>query len=328
MIGRRYWRSVVLVALLAASGLGWGLPAFAGADQAVTLQLKGEPGEEARYRTEVSVAIDMQAKDPSTGNVVFTMAPKLAIQALSLRRIDAVAPNGDLTVGGRLEAFTASFTVGDLSASLALAGPDLSPARFPRLPELPVRTVMSPRGALVSIAGLENLPIPPIPLGKDGKKLDLRAALPKLIAMFSRPTFPDHPVRPGESWQTEFTMDPQAIMEALGVPVPAQAADQMKALKTTFTITSTLTGFEMMGGVRTAVIRIDAPWQLSMPVGPPGGPALTESGHTTVVTNFDYTAGRTARDQTAVEFLMSVGSEGQEFVHMAMKTAATTNLVP
>jgi hypothetical protein len=327
MIGRWSWRLVVLVALLAASGLAWCAPAFAGADQAVTLQLKGKPGEEAQYRTEVSVALDVQAKDPSTGNVVFTVSPKLAVQALNLRKIEAVAPNGDLTMGGRLEAFEASFTLGDLRASLALAGPDGSPARFPRLPELPLRTVMSPRGALVSIAGLENLPIPPIPLGKGGAKLDLHTALPKLIAMFSRPAFPDHPVRPGESWQTEITVDPQAIVEALGVPVPPEAAEPMKAMKMNFTITSTLTGFEMMDGVRTAVVRVDAPWQFSMPTGPSGGATLTESGRTRVVTNFDYAAGRSVREQAAVEFQMSVGGEGKEFMHMTMQTAATTSLV-
>lgn len=323
----RRWVVVVLLVVSVAGGLLWSVPAFAGADQAVTIQFKGKPGDEARYRTDASAAIEVKVNDPSSGNVVFTMAPQFSAQVLSLQRVEAVAPNGDLTMGGHLDAFTFNFVLGDLSASLALAGPDCSPARFPRLPELPIRTVMSPRGAVVSITGLEAFPIPPIPLGKTGAKLDLRAALPKIISMFSVPSFPDHPVRPGESWQTQFVMDPQAIMEAIGVPVPPQAVDQMKAMKTTFTITSTLTGFEAVGGVQTAVIKSDVPWQLTIPAGP-GGPTIDESGHTTVVSNFDYTAGRKVREQVTSEFQMSAGGGGKEFMHMTMQLKASTNLVP
>jgi hypothetical protein len=153
-----------------------------------------------------------------------------------------------------------------------------------------------------------------------------------MVSQFALPTFPDRPVSVGDSWKAKMVVDPVQMTEALGVPMPPEAKQQMSAMKFPVEVTSTLVGFENLGGIDCAKIEVTAPWQLSMPMSAPQagqGKAVTlrESGTTKCTLWFDYAAGKTVRQLVDFSMDMSAGPESNPPVKMTMKGNGDTRLV-
>jgi len=312
---------VAAVVFLAITASVWAAP------RSVVLEFKGEPGQESRYGTTVEMAMDLEAMDPGSGMQVFSLAPRLTASAVTIGRVLEVAENGDVTMGGRVESFDFSLDVADLHARLAIVGPDGGPPQLIRLPELPIRGVVSKRGKVVAIEGLDALPIPPIP-GPEGGSINLPEMMSKMIEKFSQPVFPDRAISVGDTWEWEMTMDPVAMMEMMGTPMPPEAKKDLGAMSFPIKSTSTLVAFEEVNGVECAKIEAVAPWELSMPVGPQGagGMMLKESGSTVVTTWFDYAAGRKVRETTEMSMTMTMGAGPVTPVHMEMRLSGESEL--
>jgi hypothetical protein len=316
---RRGFAAVVMaIVLLVGASAVWAAP------NAVTLEMKGEPGQEMRYSTTFSMSFDLDVQDPESGEQVFSLAPRAAGSAVTVSRVAEVSGNGDLSLAGKVESFDFSLDVADLHARLAIIGPDGGAPQLIKLPEIPIRTVISKTGKLVAFQGLERLPIPPIP-GPAGQRIDLKGMMGRMVTEFSQPLFPDHPVSVGDTWEWEMVIEPLKMAEMMGTPMPPEAKEQMGALSIPIKNTSTLLGFEMLNGVECAKIEAVAPWELNMPAGP-GGMMLSESGTTTVLTWFDYAAGQKVKDSTQVEVSMTVGNGEATPVHMEMRMSAETEL--
>jgi len=316
---RRGFAAVVMaIVLLVGASAVWAAP------NAVTLEMKGEPGQELRYSTTFSMSFDLDVQNPESGEQVFSVAPRAAGSAVTVSRVAEVSENGDLSLAGRVESFDFSLDIADLHARLAIVGPDGGAPQLIKLPEIPLRTVISKAGKVVALEGLERIPIPPIPM-PDGRRIDFKGMMSKSIAEFSQPLFPDHPVSVGDTWSWEMVIEPLKMAEMMGTPLPPEAQEQMGALSIPIKSTSTLVGFEMLNGVECAKIEAVAPWELNMPAGPEGM-VLAESGTTTVVTWFDYAAGQKVKDSTQVEVTMTVGDGKVTPAHMEMRMSAETEL--
>lgn len=315
---RGFAAAVMATVLLVGASAVWAAP------DAVTLEMKGETGQELRYSTTFSMFLDLDVQDPESGKQVFSLAPRMTGSAVTISRVADVSENGDLSLAGRVESFDFSLDVADLHARLAIVGPDGGAPQLIKLPEIPLRTVMSKAGKLVAFEGLEKLPIPPIP-GPAGQSIDLKGMMTRMVSEFSQPLFPDHPVSVGDTWEWEMVIEPLKMAEMMGTPMPPEAKEQMGELSIPIKNTSTLVGFEMVNGVECAKIEAVAPWELNMPAGP-GGMVLSESGSTTVVTWFDYTAGMKVKDSTQVQVSMTMGNEQATPVRMEMRVSGETEL--
>jgi len=323
MSGRRTFALMVCLMAVVSAASVWAAPA------SVDLLFKGNPGDANRYVTTLDFAVDFQVQPPGGAGMAIALTPKFSGTFTAIEHIRGVAENGDLTVGAQIESFDATFDAADLHLRLAICGPNGGPPTLIKLPPLPIETVISKRGKPLAINGLEQLPIPPIP-GPDGKPLDLVGMINKMMSDFSQPLFPNRPVKLGDKWEWELVMDPMAMMENLGMPMPAEAKAGMPELKIPIKNTSTLVAFETVGGVECAKIEAVAPWQLEMPAGPPGsgGMVLKEQGKTLVTTWFDYAAGRKVRENVRVEVTMTVGDGKVTPVRMTMLGNGTTELKP
>ena len=82
-----------------------GASAVWAAPNAVTLEFKGEPGQEARYSTTFSMSMDLDVQNPETGEQVLSLAPRMGGSAVTVSRVAEVSENGDLTLAGRIESF-------------------------------------------------------------------------------------------------------------------------------------------------------------------------------------------------------------------------------
>jgi hypothetical protein len=122
--------------------------------------------------------------------------------------------------------------------------------------------------------------------------------------------------------------DPAQIMSAMGLPVPPEAKQQMERMRIPIRSTSTLVGFEEVGGIECAKIEALAPWQLDMPVPNPEGGSVTvrESGNTKVTTWFDYQAGHKVRETTQVTMDMTVTTGAVTPMKMSMRIQGETAL--
>lgn len=319
-----YRRNVLMICIMvvASTVIAWAAP------QSVDLALKGTPGDANKYLTTVDFTMDFQVAPPG-GGVSLSVTPRFAGAFATIEHVRAVAPSGDLTLGAQVESFDATFDAADLHLRLAICGPNGGPPTLIKLPPLPIETVITKRGKPVTFKGLDQLPIPPIP-GPDGKPLDLMGIINAMMSDFSQPLFPDRPVKVGDKWEWEMVMDPMAMLEKLGMPMPAEAKASMPDLKIPIKNTSTLVAFETVGGVECAKIEAVAPWQLEMPAGPPGsgGMVLKEQGKTSVTTWFDYAAGRKVKENVRVEVTMTVGDGKVTPVRMTMLGTGTTELKP
>jgi len=300
-----------------------------GAPQSVDLALKGTPGEANRYVDTVDFSMDFQVQPPGGAGLAIAVTPRFAGTFTTVQEVRGVAPNGDLSLGLQIESFDATLDAADLHVRLAICGPNGAPPTLIKLPPLPVEMVLSKRGKPVAISGLEQLPIPPIP-GPDGKPIDLVKIVGKFINQFSQPLYPDKLVGVGDKWEWQMVIDPVAMMESFGMPMPPEAAAQMSSFKIPIKNTSTLVGFETVGGVECARIEAVAPWQLEMPAGPPGQGSfvLKEQGKTLVTTWLDYAAGRMVKQNTRVEVTMTVSDGKTTPVSMTMTGTAVSELKP
>ncbi len=312
---------VAAVVILASAAAAWAAPS------AVTVELKGEPGQESRYATTLAADVDLVVKNPATGAEVFSLAPRLAGSMVTVQRVAEVAENGDLTLAGKVESFDFTLDVADLHARLAIVGPEGGPREVIKLPELPIRAVVGKRGNLVAIEGLEALPIPPLP-GPTGEKINLAEMIQRVVGEFSQPAYPEGPVAVGDSWSVEMVIEPLKMAEMMGTPMPPEAKEELGDLSFPMKVECTLVAFETVNGIACAKIRTEAPWELSMPMGPPeaGGMTLTERGTITGMTWFDYNAGRGVKETTEVEFTMTVGAGEVVPVRMEMHRAGETEL--
>ena len=110
--------------------------------------------------------------------------------------------------------------------------------------------------------------------------------------------------------------------------MPPEAMAELGEISFPMRIVSTLVALETVNGIECAKIRAEAPWELTMPVGPPeaGGMVLNESGATTVMTWFDYSAGRKVRETTEVAVTMRMGAGEVVPVQMEMRMSGETEL--
>jgi hypothetical protein len=321
--------------------------------ESVTLQLKGVPGSQLTYDSTMSFQMDMTMPNPADASKAFTISPSFSGSARTQTLVKKVADNGDMTCGTKVDSFIAIVDVADFHLQLGIYGGGargaagggqrragggasrrvargLVPAELLKLPELPVQTVMDKRGKLLEIQGLSGL-IPPIP-GPQGKKINIGDYITKVVGQFAQPMFPDKPVSVGDTWETKMVVDPGQMIDALGVPMPPEAKQQMAKMKFPIEMKSTLAGFEQVGGVECAKIEVIAPWQLDMPVSPPPGGqgepvALRESGTTKVTLWFDHVAGRTVKQVTEISMEMKVSSGPTVMSTMTMKGNGETSLV-
>jgi hypothetical protein len=335
-----------LVMLLVLAGLVLAASVALAQPEAVTLEFKGKPGTALVYNNTVNFQMELTMPNPGGGSEPLVLTPAIRGSARTQMLVKEVAENGDLTLGTKVDSFNGSVDVADFHLRLGLYGSagggqqggyrsgrdsrGLTPAELFKLPELPVQTVMDKHGKLLSIQGFERL-IPPIP-GPGGKPLDFGAYLKKLIDQFSVPAFPEGPVAVGEQWVTKLEVDPAQMVAALGVPLPPQAEQQMAAMKFPIAITSTLVGLEPVNGVECAKIEKASPWELTMPMSPPGGqgPSLTsvQSGKTMVTIWFDPVAGQVVRQTLDFSQEMKVAMGETPMVQMTMKGTAQNDLVP
>lgn len=316
------------VVMLATMGAMFLLAAAQAQPQTVLLEMKGEAGEKLQYSNTFGFAMDMHVWDPDSGQQIFSISPRITGDSVTINRITNVADNGDLTMSTQVQSFSVTLDVADLHAALSVQGPGGGPPQLIKLPPLPLQLVVSKRGKLVAIEGLESLPIPPIPQ-PGGGTLDIRGLISKALAQYSQPIFPAEPVRVGQSWTWEMVIEPAQMMESLGVTLPPEAKAGLGQVKIPIKSTSTLTGFEMVDGVECARIEQLAPWELTIPVGQgPAGQAMEvhEEGRTAVTTLFDYDAGRTVKQTTNVSFSMRVGTAQIAVVDMSMEVDADTEL--
>lgn len=306
---------VLLAAVVAA---GWAAP------ESVRLELKGTPGTASRYESKFNMTMDIAVPLAQESNLV--VSPRLEGRAITLERVTSVAENGDLTMGTQIESFDVKLDVADLHVQVAIQGPGGGPPQLIKLPALPIEMVISKRGKPVAITGLDKL-LPPIP-GPGGQKINLGELLDKAVKAFGQPLYPDKSVSVGESWEWKMMVDPAAIAEMLGAPMPAEAKEQLAHLKFPVQTTSTLVGFETINGVECAKIEAAAPWKLSMPMGPEQAesPALRESGRTQVTTWFDYQAGRRVKELVAVSMEMVAPTPAGAQAKVNLEMGADTEL--
>lgn len=314
---KRWFSAAVMAAVLVSAMAAWGAP--------VRLEFKGEPGQELRYETQFEGAMEFTMPAPG-GQGKLTVRPEVSGRATTINQVVSVAENGDLTMGGRIESFDVKLDVADLHARLAIEGPDGGPPQLIKLPALPIHTVVDKLGKPLAIEGLQGM-IPPIP-GPNGQKLDVAALIDKVMSKFAQPVLPDKPVSVGDTWGWEMVVDPLEMMEMMGIPMPEEAKEPLKSLRIPIRNTSKLVALEMMEGVECAKIEADAPWELNMPMGPPGqgAPELKEWGSTKVTTWFDHAAGRTVKEDVDVQVQMRAGEAGQELVTMEMRLNASSKL--
>ncbi len=315
-------RSVVVVSILLAlsAAVAWAAPA------AVDLAFQGHPGDVNKYVSTVDFAMDIQAAPPGSG-VALTVTPTLQGNLTTLQRVKGVADNGDLTLGMQVESFDFKLDAADFHLRLGIYGPEGSAPKLIKLPPLPIETTMSKRGKLVNVIGLEKLPLPPVP-GPDGKPMNLSKMIDAVLSDFSQPMFPDHPVKPGETWKWKTVVDPLATMKKLGMAPPEEAKAVMPDIKVPLVSTSTLTGFETVGGVECARIETTTPWEIEVPMGPPSPGAMTlrEQGKTTLTMWFDYLAGRSVKEDVRVQYTMSLGDGHTTPVKATMRGAVVSQL--
>lgn len=312
--------TMMAVILLVSATALWAAPT------AVTLEMKGQPGQELKYATDFEMSMDIEVTDPASGGQVFALAPRMQANAVTISRVAHVSENGDLTMRGRVESFDFTLDVADLHARLAIVGPDGGPPQLIKLPEIPIGTVVAKDGTVLAIEGLDALPIPPIPM-PGGTTLNIPEMISNVMEEFSQPVFPDRPVSAGDTWEWEMVIDPLAMAEMMGTPLPPEAKAELGNMSFPIKNTSRLVAFETVNGIECAKIEAVAPWELSMPAGPPGtGMMVNESGTTTVLTWFDHAAGRTVREVVSVGVTMRVGNDQMTVVRMDLQIAGESEL--
>jgi hypothetical protein len=307
--------------VIALAASAWAAP------ETVTLELKGKAGEVHKYRSDLDFSMNLEVRQPG-GGVGFSVYPKVTGWLTSLEEVQNVAANGSLTLGEQLESFDFTLDVADLHARVAIVGPNGGPPQLIKLPRLPLEMVLSKRGKPVAIKGLEKLPIPPIP-GPGGKQMNLSEMLNGFLKGFSKPLYPDKPVKVGESWGWEMVVSPMDMMKKMGMSFPPEAQQQMPDIKIPVKSTSTLVGFETVNGVECAKVEAAAPWSFrAATAAGPGTPQLVESGSTKTTTWLDYAAGHRVKEATVFEVNVSVGEGEAALVKMTMRGVANTELVP
>jgi hypothetical protein len=318
---RTRWSAVAAASLVMALAVSaWAAP------ETVTLAMKGEPGEVRKCRSNVDFSMSLEVKPPGSG-VGFSVYPKVTGWLTSVEEVRAVAANGDLTLAEQLESFDFTADVADLHLRAAIVGPNGGPPQLIKLPRLPLETVVSQRGKAVAIRGLEKLPIPALP-GPGGKQMNLAEMLNGFLQSFSQPLYPAKAVRVGETWGWQMVVDPMEMMKKMGVPLPPEAQQQMPNFRIPIKSTSTLAGFETVGGVECAKVEAVAPWSFRGAPGPPGSPELVESGSTKTTTWLDYAAGHRMKEITEFEVNVSVGEGEAALMKMSMKGTVSSEPAP
>ena len=314
---------LVLLAVMLVASAGWAAP------ESVQLRLGGEAGQEARYRSTVTVAADVNIQDPGTGMAELSINPRLEGRFTTIVRLLDSAPNGDLTLGAQVESFNVRFDAADLHAQLAIEGRDGASPELIHLPPLPITMVVSNRGRLLSLDGLDAFPIPPLPIAK-GEPVDLAAVVNAAIQQFARPTFPEQPVSLGDSWEQEISLDPVPVVEALGLPAPPGLSAFVSELLEPMTCLLTLVSFETVDGVECAKIEATSPWTRRVPVGGGGddGVVLVEQGMLTAVTWFDYEAGHAVRETLEFRSFVTVDAAGETPMRVEVRADRETRLLP
>lgn len=319
---------LVLIAATFVTAVVAPVPALsADPSQPVILELKGPVGEETRYRSELDFSLEAEINDPSGGMSV-TVKPRLSGWLTTSEKISAVSAEGDLTTGGRLEAFDVKFDLGNLHLRAAVDPAGGGVRQLIRLPDIPISTVVSKRGRVVALQGLEKLPIPPLP-GPQGQKIDLPGMISKLIGEFSQPILPDGPVKVGDTWETSLTVDVGEMLKTMGLPIPPEQAQELGDLAIPMTTTYTFVGYETTDGTQTAAIRGESPWRLEMPVsgGRANGGRLTESGNTVLTMFLAPETGKVVRQSAVVTLEMVMQGEAGVLVRTSMRGTIEQKLV-
>ena len=294
-------------------------PVLAASTQPVLLQLKGQVGDQVQYRTDLDFAVDLEINDPS-GGLSVTVKPRLNGWVTSSEKVMAVSPAGDLIMTGRIDAFDLRFELANLHLRAAVDPGAGGLGQLIKLPEIPVRAVVSKRGQVIGLEGLDKLPIPPLP-GPAGAKINLAEMIDQVLSKYSQPILPDRPVTVGDTWTVESAMDLAEMMKSLGVPLPAEAEQRMGKLDLTLKTTYAFRGYEMVKGQEAAVIQANSPWKLEFPVGGPkaGKGLLTETGNTVMTIHLVPTTGKVVRERVELVLEMTVQEQGATPAHMTMK---------
>lgn len=313
---------LVMLAVVVVAPACWATP------ESVQLRLKGEAGQESRYRSTVTIAADVNVQIPGTGMAELSVSPRLEGRITTIVRLLDSAPNGDLTLGARVESFNIRFDAADLHAELAIEGPDGASPELIHLPPMPITVVVSKRGRVLSLDGLDAFPIPPLPIAK-GESVDFAAIVNTAIQQFAQPAFPEQAVSVGESWEWEIAVDPRPMLEMLGLPVPPEVSARLSDLDPMRCV-STLAGFETVDGVECARIEGTTPWSRREPVGGRGDKSVVfaEEGVVTSVTWFDYEAGRAVRETLEFRSLVTVEAADATLLRVEVTAECETRLLP
>ena len=313
---------LVLLAVVLMASAGWAAP------ESVQLRLMGEAGQEIRYHSTISAAADVNVQIPGAAMIALPISPRLEGRFVTIVSVLDSAPNGDLTFGAQIESFNVRLDAADFHLQVAIEGPDGARPEMIPIPRLPITVVMSSRGRLLSLDGLDELPIPPLPVAK-GESVDLAAIVDAAIQQFAQPAFPEEPVSVGESWEWEITVDPMVMAEMLGLPAPPELGAGFLEPQTMRCV-STLAGFETVNGVECARIEATSPWNRQTSMGGPGDEALvlTEEGAVTVVTWFDYQAGHAVGETLEYRSVGTMTSEGETRMRVEVRADRETRLLP
>lgn len=294
-------------------------PVLAASTQPVVLQLKGQVGDQAQYRTDLDFAVDLEINDPS-GGLSVTVKPRLNGWVTSSEKVAAVSPAGDLTMTGRIDAFDLRFDVANLHLRAAVDPGAGGLGQLIKLPEIPVRAVVSKRGQVIGLQGLDKLPIPPLP-GPGGAKINLAEMINQVLSKYSQPILADRPVSVGETWTVESAVNLAEMMKSLGMPLPVGTEQQMGKLDLSLKTTYAFRGYEVVKGQEAAVIEANSPWKIEFPVGDPKAAKglLTETGSTVMTIHLVPTTGKVVRERVEFALEMTVQDQGATPAHMTMR---------
>jgi hypothetical protein len=236
--------------------------------EAVKLELRSQPGERLEYATEFSLMGDAVIVNPVKPGTPLKLSPQLRGEFKTEQVTRAVAPNGDLDLALKIDGFNVSLNVGNLSASLGIAGEEAGPDRLIKLPEIPLTLTLTPQGKVIGIKGYGDLfkklglLKPPAPASTDSDEAkpepgkaapDIEAMVKQLLDQAASPMFPANPVKPGDTWSA------QANFQIPGMPLAAP----LKVKES-----SRFTGYEEVKGVPCA--RVDTKMEVVLTMGSGG----------------------------------------------------------
>ena len=295
MIPFNRWAALALAgAALAPIGLPARAQEAPGGDQPIVLRFKNQPGSVQRFKAGVAMDLSVTIGDgglgalPIASKMTYVYSEKVAgvkDNAATLAvKIESIA--SDTNVMGN----SVQFRVANGKLSMTANGQPVNPEQLgPRAERLKQLTsteaVMLRRSPQGDIAILQGNPTGPGQL--------LGAASPVLVR------FPDNPIRVGDSWEVEQTLQPS---------LPAPGVGNVPAGEFQFKFTHTLKSLDRVNGRQVAVI--ESAGVGTVPEGAAAGPLKDVQQNLVGTTRFDLGRGAVLSGSYTMDMAMRVDMPG------------------